>query len=236
MVTDPRFDVQPDEYTDPQKRRSKWASCLIGCLIILGVMLVVAILVAVWVSRNWRGWTADFGSMAMNQAIDDSTMPPQEKGEVKVQVERVATALRDGRIGAAQAGAIFTKVMDSPLMPTLVVAAIGQHYFEQSKLSDEEKTEGRQTLNRFARAIIDKKVDKKGIDAVMMHIADRRSNGRWQFRPQVSDEELRAALAEAKSQADAAGIAAEPTDIDFSEEFKRIIDEELPANSRWSDY
>ena len=47
------------------------------------------------------------------------------------------------------------------------------------------------------------------------------------MRQQVSDEELRAALAEAKSQADAAGIAAEPADIDFSEEFKRIIDEQL---------
>ena len=167
MATDHRFEITPDEFTDTQKRRSKWASCLIGCLVVLGVLLVVMIIVAVWVSRNWQGWAADFGSMAMNKAIDDSTMPPQEKAEVKAQVERVATALRDGKIGAAQAGEIFTGVMESPLMPTLVVAAIGQHYFEQSKLSEEQKTEGRQTLNRFARAIIDKKVGEKGIDAVM---------------------------------------------------------------------
>jgi len=227
MATDHRFEITPDEFTDTQKRRSKWASCMIGCLVILGVLLVVIIIGAFWVSQKWPDWAADVGSMGMNKAIDDSSMPPQEKAEVKAQVERVATALRDRKIGAGQAAGIFTGVMESPLMPTLVVAAIGQHYFEQSKLSEEEKTEGRQTLNRFARAIIDKKVGEKGIDAVMSHIGEKGANGQWQFRKQVSDEELLAALAEAKSQADAAGIAAEPADIDFSEEFKRIIDKQL---------
>lgn len=229
MATDPRFDVLPEDYSETQRRRSKWASCLIGCLAALGVVMVVLIILAIWVGRNWRGWAADFGSQAFNQAIDASDVPVQEKVELKEQAERVHKAFRDGQISMAQAGTIIQKIMQSPLMPTLVVAAVDKQYLERSGLSDDEKTQGRLTLKRFARGVIDKKIDEKGIDAVMSHVADRQTNGSWQLRPQVSDADLRAALTEAKAQADAAGVAAEPEKFDPSDELKRIIDESMPA-------
>ena len=149
MATEHRFEIVPDEGDATPRRRSKWASCLIGCLVVLGVMLVLMIVVVVWFLRNWRGWAADFGSQAVNQAIDASDLPPQEKGEVKVQVERVAKALRDGRISLQQAGMILQKVFESPLMPALVVAAIDKHYIERSGLSDDEKAQGRVGAQSF---------------------------------------------------------------------------------------
>ena len=124
---------------------------------------------------------------------------------------------------------IIQKVMQSPLMPTLVVGAVDKQYFASSGLSEDEKAEGRLTLKRFARGVIDKKIDDKGIDKVMSHIADRQSNGSWRLRPQVSDADLRAALAAAKAEADEAGIAAQPEKIDPSDELKKIIDESMPA-------
>ncbi len=227
MATEHRFEIIPDEGEATPRQRSKWASCLIGCLVVLGVMLVLMIIVAVWVARNWRGWAADFGSQAVNQAIDASDLPPQEKGEVKVQVERMAKALREGQISGEQAGTILQKVFESPLMPALVVAAIDKHYIERSGLSDDEKAQGRVALSRFTRGTIDHKIDKQGLDSVMVHVADRQPDGNWQLRQQVSDADLRAALTEAKVQADAAGIAEEPEEFDPSDEFKRIIDEAL---------
>lgn len=180
-------------------------------------------------ARNFRGWAADFGSQAINQGIDSSDLAPQEKIEVKQQVDRVGKAFRDGRITVEQAGTIVQKVMQSPLMPILVVGAVDKHYFARSGLSDDEKKEGRLTLKRLARGVIDKKIDEKGLDKVMSHVADRQSNGSWQLRPQVTDDELRAALAAAKADADDAGIAAQPENIDVSDELKKIIDESMPA-------
>ncbi len=119
------------------------------------------------------------------------------------------------------------KLFQSPLMPSLVVTVVDKQYFDRSGLSDEEKTQGRQSLNRFARGAIDGKIDEKSIDAVMAHVADRKADGKWQFRPQVSDQDLRAALSDAKSRADAAGIPAAPPNFDPSDEVKRIIDEAL---------
>ncbi len=226
MASDHRFEIEPNQ-GEPRKR-SKWASCLIGCLIAAGIAVLLMIGVGIWVARNFRGWAADLSSQAINQSIDSSDLAPQEKIEVKAQVDRVDKAFRDGRISVQQAGTIVQKVMQSPLMPTLVVGAVDKHYFSTSGLSDDEKTEGRLTLKRFARGVIDKKIDEKGIDKVMAHIADRQGND-WRLRPKVSDDELRAALAAAKADADEAGIAAQPENIDPSDELKKIIDESMPA-------
>ena len=237
MASDPQFgaysnssDPHSFQVEEPERKRSWWQTCLIGCLGVLAVMLVVAVVVGIWVSRNWRGWAAEFGSQAINQGIDSSDLPPQEKVEVKVQVERVAKAFRDGQISNEQASAIIKKLIESPLMPSFVVMAVERNYFDHSKLSDDEKAEGRKSLKRFARGIFDDKIKEKGIDAVMAHVAERKGDGQWRLRTTVSDDELRAALSEAKAQADAANIPAEPENIDPSDEVKRIIDESLNAD------
>jgi hypothetical protein len=224
MASDPRFDVYPNEVGEATKKRSKWTTCLIGCLAVLGVMMLLFIIAGVWVYRNGRGLLSDMSTQAITQMIDSSDLPPQEKDEVKLQVERVTKGFRDGSVSMEQVGTIVQKVVQSPLMPALVVAAIDKHYIEKSGLSNEEKTEGRVALTRFARGVIDKKIAEQGVDAVMTHVADRQPNGQWRLRQQVSDADLRAAMAEAKAQADAAGMPAEPEKIDPSEEFKRIID------------
>jgi hypothetical protein len=234
MASDPRFGTYPnqpnqtfDQFGETPRKRSMWQTCLIGCLAVFVVMAVLAVIAGFWISRHWRGWFAGVGSQVVNQAIDSSDLPPQEKVEVKVQVERVAKAFGEGQISNDQASAIVMKLMKSPLMPSFVVMAVDKHYFDRSKLSDEEKAAGRQSLKRFTRGIIDEKIDEKGIDAVMAHIADRKPDGQWELRSTVSDDELRAALSEAKKQADAANIAEAPPDVDPSDEVKRIVDESL---------
>ena len=238
MASDPQFGTFPNQsdqrsfqIEEPERKRSWWQTCLIGCLGFLAVMVVLAVVVGFWISRNWRGWVADFGGQAINQGIDSSDLPPQEKVEVKVQVDRVAKAFRDGQISNEQASAIIKKLVDSPLMPSFVVMAVERKYFDRSKLSDEEKAEGRQSLKRFARGIFDDKIKDKGIDAVMVHVADRQGEHQWHLRQTVSDEDLRAALSEAKAQADSADIPPAPENIDPSDEIKRIIDESLRVDA-----
>ena len=234
MASDPQFGAYPPtndaprfQIEEPERKRSVWRSCLIGCLGVSAVMVVLAVFFGIWVSRNWRGVFAGVGAQAIKQGIDASELPPQEKAEVNEQVERVAKAFRDGKISNEQASAIVDRVLESPLMPSLVVMTVERSYFDHSTLSDEEKVEGRQTLERFARGVLDDKIDDDGFDAVIAHVADRKEGGGWDLRSNVSDDDLRAALSEAKSQADEAGVQQEPESIDPSDEVKRIIDEAL---------
>jgi hypothetical protein len=234
MASDPRFGddanqyvESPDQFNVTAPPRSRWSSCLTGCLIVFGIMLIVAIVLGIWISHNWRDRFADIGMQAFDQSIESANLPPQEKAEVKAQVERVEKAFREGQITNKQAFAIIDKLMKSPLMPSLLVAAVDKQYFDHSGLSNGEKLRGREALRRFASGAISGKINQQGIDAVLSHVAVRGSGNNWTFRQKVSDADLRAALTEAKTRADSAAIPEEAESVDPSDELKRIIDEAL---------
>jgi hypothetical protein len=122
---------------------------------------------------------------------------------------------------------IVEEVVHSPLLTLFVVSAVERQYLESSGLSDEEKTEGRQTLRRFVRGAVDRKISEDASDAALSHVAEKQPDGTWQLKQRVSDAELRAALAEAKRAADEAGIPEQPEAVDASAELKRIVDEAM---------
>ena len=67
MASDPRFDPYGNECVERQQRRSKWTTCLIGCLVVSGVALIVCDRCRVWVGRQLARlggghWHAGVGS------------------------------------------------------------------------------------------------------------------------------------------------------------------------------
>jgi hypothetical protein len=225
-ITDPRFDPEAPSPYEP-KKRSPWMACLVGCLAVLLVLLVMAAVVIYWISQNWRGWTAEGAAQVIKVQIGATNLPAPEKAEINAQVDRVATAVREGRLSFEQLGAIFQQIGDSPLMPMLMVSALDRAYLARSGLNAEEQADGRVTIQRFMRGVLDGKIDQPGINAAMVHVADRGPGGDWRLRQRLTDQELRDFLVAAKTEADEAGVAPAPDDFDPSEEFKRIIDAAL---------
>jgi hypothetical protein len=227
---DPRFDGDYSEAVAPPAKRSPWMTCLIGCLVVVVVVMLLLAAVAYWVWHNRRDLAATIAAKGVNQMIDATDLPAQERREMKLEVQRVADAYREGRLSNEQAVRIMEELVDSPIFSLFVVSAIDNQYLKQSGLSEEEKAEGRQTLQRFVRGAVDDKIDQAMVDSVMEHVADKRPDGRWRLRDKVSDEQLRAALAEAKRAADEAGIPEQPETVDASAEFKRIVDKAMGEN------
>jgi hypothetical protein len=241
-VSDPRFEIRDPRFESESARPgeprppSPWRTCFIGCLVVAVVAMLLLVALGVWVARNWRGWVATGATEGMNQMIEATDLPAQEKQEIKVEVQRLADAFREGKVSGEQVGQIVEEILESPLFTLFVVSALEKQYLERSGLSDEEKDEGRQTLRRFVRGAMDKKIGEPAIDAVMTHVAEKDSNGDWQMKDRVSDDELRAALKEAKRAADEADIPVQPDEFDASAEFKRIVDEAMnPAALREKD-
>jgi hypothetical protein len=226
MANDHVFTAEVDGPTT-EKRRSGWQTCLIGCLVVCVVLFVLAVLIGFWISRNWRDWTAGLATEGIRQGMSESKLPPQEQQEIMVQVDRVATAFRENTISNDQLGVLVKRLVESPLMSLMGASIIEQQYLAKSGLSDEEKAADSQILQRFIRGAIDEKINEAGIDAAMVHVADRDANQQWQLRQKLTDGELRAFFAEAKKQADAAAIPEQPAEIDPSEEIRKIIDEAL---------
>lgn len=217
-----------------EKKRSAWQTCLIGCLIVCVVLFVLVALVGFWISRNWRNWTADFSTEVIRQGMAESQLDPQEQQEILVQVDRVTKAFREKSITADQLGDLAQKLVKSPIFSLIMTTAIEKQYLAKSGLSDQEKAEGALALQRFIRGTVDGTIQQAGIDAAMIHVATRNPNGgEWQLKNRLTDEELRAFFAEAKKQADEAGVAEQPEAVDPSEEVRKIVDEALaaPANA-----
>ena len=229
MASDAQFGVEGTRYTEP-KQRSWLQTCLIGCLFIFVIMIVIAVLAAIWVKHHWRDLASNLGSSAIKQAVDASDLARQQKQAIGEQVDRVADAFSSGRLSVDQMGSIMEKLARSPLMISLIVNAAGKKYLAGSGLSDAEKVAGRETIRRFASGAVEKKIDKADVDAAMAHISDIEPNGRVQLHQTVTDKELRAFLAEAKAQADKAGIPDQPPAFDAAAEFKRIVDESMTDN------
>ena len=120
MATDAQFGVDGTRWSEP-KLRSWLQTCLIGCLIIFVVMVVIAVLAAIWVTHHWRGWASNFGSAAIKQAVDASDLAPQQKQAIGDQVDRVADAFSSGRLSVDQMGSIMEKFARSPLMTSIMV-------------------------------------------------------------------------------------------------------------------
>lgn len=227
MVSDPRFDPEPTHQEAPPREKSGCSSCLTGCGV---VALIVFVLLLIGVAVVWfygRGWFAGFASQAVEEGINATALPEAEKQETIAQVRRVTDAFGEGKLSWQQLGVVIGEIAQSPVMTTLIVSAAEKKYIDSSGLNEEEKAEGRQTLARFARGVIDQKIKEQEMDAVMVHIADRQPDGSWQLRNQVSDDELKKFLAAAKEAANKAEVPDQPETVDPSEELKQIIDKAL---------
>jgi hypothetical protein len=225
MATDHRFDPYGDD--SPVRRRSWLSTCLFGCLIIAVVGVVLAAIAAYWIAQNWRGWTASFVSEGINHSIDEADLPQQEKDEIKVQVERVADGFRNNRISNDQMRVMFQELTESPIFSTIAVYTAEAKYLDPSGLPDEEKAEARITIQRFVRGAVEGTIEQHSIDAALQHVADWKGDDGWQLRESVTDAELRAFLAVAKTEADKANVPEEPVEFDASDEIKRIIDKAM---------
>jgi hypothetical protein len=192
------------------------------------IILVIALAIFGWWAYNYGpAWFSRFLADALKQTINDSELPADEKADINVQIDRVATEFREGRLSGQQFQKIVEGFVESPLMTSMSVWMIDKQYIDKSGLAEDEKAEGRTAVRRFMRGMVDRQIAEAGIDAAMQHVAVRQSDGSWKLLEQVSDEQLRSFFKEAKKQADRAEIPPEPEDIDPSDEFKRIVDEAL---------
>lgn len=239
VVDDPRFGSTrsggenrvetrtPEVVVVEPPRRGCLRSCFSGCLWIAVVLAILGAVGGFLLWQNWRNVAANIGSAAVKQTIEASDLPAQEKDEIGVQVDRVADALRDGRLNQQQIEQFVHLLVESPLATSMAVAVIDGKYLDSSGLSDAEKEAGRRTLARFARGVLDNVIPEARRDATLSHLAEKKSDGSWELRDRVSDDDLRAFFAAASAEADNANIAEQPPVIDLSDELRKIVDEAL---------
>src|SRR5262245_22685826 len=105
MAQDPRFGFDDaTAYHAEKPRGSALRSCLIGCLWTAAVLTIVAVLAVVWFFTRGQQWVVNKGAQAIKQSIEAADLPAAEKDELGAQIDRIASAFREGRLSLEQVG------------------------------------------------------------------------------------------------------------------------------------
>lgn len=210
-----------------------------GCLIALAIIGVVLIAGGIFVAMNWRGWASSGVNKIVQKGLEESSIPDAEQQEVLAVVGSFTDEFEAGDISVEQFAKVVDELTKSPVMPAMIVMGIDQSYLADSELSDEEKADGAKQLSRFVRGLSEEKIPQTRIDDVTEPIhanpgdADRFAihsnnlNIELKSPSKVTADELRAFLANAKAEADAADMPDETIEIDWSDEVQGAIDRAL---------
>jgi tRNA C32,U32 (ribose-2'-O)-methylase TrmJ len=222
---DPSF--SPPLPAPVQPQRSWLPTCLIGCLVI-GVVCVVVCGGVVWyIARNVKQIASNVARETIVSMVRQSDLDPEEKQAIIAQVDRVVGQFKSGQITTEQLGRVFEEVGKSTVIQALLVASLEKQHLARSGLSDEEKQTAHLTLQRVLRGIHEQKIKQDDLEPALQHLSSGTPGGPRQLKDSISDEQLRAFLAECKRVAEQAEIPEEPFQLKLSDEFRRAIDRAL---------
>lgn len=221
------------------KRTHRRGGVLAGCLIALAVVGVLVVGAGIYAAMNWRTWASDLVDTVVEKGIEQSSLPDSEKQEVLAVVNSFTSEFEAGDVSVDDFFKVLEQLGQSPVMPAMIVMGIEESYISKSELTDEEKADGSKHLSRFVRGVAEGTISQTKIDDVTEPIhapldaTDKVAIHAGNFNvdlknpSSVTADELRAFLANAKAEADAAGVPDEKIQVDWSDELQLAIDRAL---------
>jgi hypothetical protein len=222
--------LPPGGYQRP-KGMSTGAKVAIGCGI-AALVAVILICVTVWyVVANFKNFASDLATTAITQTVQNAQIPQDQKQRIIARVRQLNTDFKDGRVTLDQVTAIADALANGPILHVGSVLFVDAHYLQPSSLSDQEKTDGRRSLERLARGVFEKTIDPKKLDTVMEPVTepDPKKPGSRVLKQNPSPDDLREFLKRAKAEADAAGVPDEAWKVDLADELDKAIDSVLQS-------
>lgn len=213
-----------------------------GCLVALGVLVLLVVIGVVIVAMNWRGWTANLMEQGITAIIDQAELSDADADAMKQEVASLMQDFKDKKVSVEDLGHVAEELAQSPVMTAATVMFVDKSYVQSSALTDEEKSEGTTQVSRFMRGLFDGDIPKTKIDDVTaplqfqpggnttkppVQIHANNINLELKNPADVTTEELKIFLANCKQSADDAKVPPERYEVDMPGEFSAAIDRAL---------
>lgn len=210
-------------------KKSGWGGCLLGCLVTFGICCVLCAGAGYYVYSNASTWISKIARQGIEAGLQETDLPPEEQTAILEQFDRVVAAYDAGELTLEELGPAIEKLAESPIVGLIMLEAVEAKYIKSSGLSDEEKTAAQRTMVRVARGMIEERFEKEEFEKLSKHfLVETVSNpNQPQLKQNLSDEELRAMLADAKELADSKEVPDEDYEFRISEVLRNTVDELL---------
>ncbi|RNC82255.1 MAG: hypothetical protein ED559_10875 [Phycisphaera sp.] len=229
-----------DEFRQPKKSNAG-KIILVGCLsVVIAIMLLVGV-GGIYVWQNWRDWTADITTQAVNESFKEIHLPDEERIALMERVNFLADEFRDKNISLDEFKNLGEAMTESDFLPMLISKAMYGGYIAPSTLSDEEKARGELAFGRLARGFTEDKLKDSDFEAVFAPISNNKNlsvtvgsegfstNDDLDIKApnQVTAAELLEMIENAEKLADEKELSPEPLEVDLVEELDKLISETI---------
>jgi len=221
-------------------RSSRDGNVLVGCLVALGIAIILVILTTVFVMNSWRGWVSGGIKQGLTAVLNETQIEQIEKDEINAHIETLMTRFVDKNISTEDLFLITAEIFEGPLLPMGIVEASYEGYFANSELDDDAKADAKIQLGRLAYGIYAEDISIDDLETILAPIEAPAgtNNGAVQVEfnnrefnlknpDETSVEELLEVIANAKAAADEAEVDETPATIDLSDEVGKAIAEAL---------
>lgn len=214
------------------RRRGNW---LMGCGIALAIVLLLLIGTGIFVAVKWRGWAAGGMRQTLTVMIAEMPIDDAEKARTQAVVDDFITRFEAGDVSTQQLMLVMQEITKSPVLPAGVAMGVSQAYFKHSGLNEAERADGQTQIARVAHGLAANTVTQDELRTILTPIQAAATDreviqfqlGDRQIRLKapniVTDDELRAFIAQAREHADSRGLPPTPPAFDLSGELDRAI-------------
>lgn len=196
--------------------------CGCGCLVLLALLVAGGVYAYFYAPGMVVDW---FRNIAV-KAIEESEIPAEQKQAVIAQVDRLAAAMKEGRLSAEQAISVVRELPNSPVFHVLLLQA-GKSEIPKLGLEEEAAEEALLTVQRAQRGLLEEQLTPADLDDAFSHVMTKDENGLRSLKQEAGPEDWRAFLEKARDAVDAAGVPAEEYEVDLGEVVKRFVDKIL---------
>ena len=228
-------------------KSSRKGNVLVGCLIALGIAIILVIVATVFVMKSWRGWASTGIKQGITAVLDETQIEQTEKDEINAHILTLMNRFEIKEISLEELGMVSVEILEGPLLPAGIVAASYEGYFASAELDDEIKADAKLQLARVANGMYTEAIDIDKLNEILEPIEADAISGNSGVQVQAGDvrinlkdsdevtiEELTELIANARAAADEAGVDQVPEMIDLSNEVAIAIANALgEAPSLW---
>jgi len=200
---------------------------LVGCLAVLGVVVLLAVVGGVIVSMNWRGWVSSGMNTTMKAVVAETNLPQDQVGRINTQVDQLTAAFEAGDLTLEDMGRVAEAVEGHPILPAGVLEYVESKQESVTGLSDEERAAGRLATQRLQRATIEQGLTFTDLEPILEPISQRDQDGDQIILQNPTVPQLKLYAEEAAKKADELGVPVEPYDVDIAEQIERLINDTL---------
>lgn len=200
----------------------------IGCFILTIILCLTCGLGIWWITANLRTVGTRMTRAMLKLGIQEMKLPDDQQSRIFDRIDNVSQQFQEEKISFEQLERIFQKLAESPLFPAGSALLAERVYLDQSGLGDDEKEAGKLAIRRFTRGSLEQSISEQRNGEVLDIISTWNPETKnREFLENLSDQQLRHFIAEAKRAADEADVVENIPEINFADEFDRAIDQAL---------